>query len=248
MTRTALVTGAGQGIGKAIAARLLADGCEVTIADLDGELAKTTAYALGARAVQVDVSDAASAAACAEAVGPLDVLVNNAGVLRGGPLGETSLDDYRLVMDVNVLGPLLMTQVFTPTLVARQGCVVNVASMGASVQVPGTGVYGPSKAAVVSLTEGYALELGPQGVRVNAVAPGRISTEMTASRQTDPAREARTAELIPVGRVGQPDDVADVVAFLASEQARYVSGQTVYVDGGLCLGTIRYFQRAQAAQ
>ncbi|MFN2537992.1 MAG: SDR family NAD(P)-dependent oxidoreductase [Mycobacteriales bacterium] len=242
---TALVTGAGQGIGKAIAARLAKDGYQVVVVDLDGDLAEKSAADVGGTAVRADVSDERSVARLAEQVPVLDVLVNNAGVLRAAPLAKVSVADYRLVMDVNVLGPLLMTQAFVPALVASGGAVVNVASMSAAAQVPGTGVYPASKAAVASLTQGWALELGPQGVRVNAVAPGRISTEMTASRQTDPAREERTAKLIPSGRIGLPEDVADVVAFLASQDARYVNGQVVYVDGGLVLGTVRYFQVAQ---
>ena len=243
-----VVTGAGRGIGRAIAERLLRDGRDVIVTDIDAELAWRTGKELGCLAVECDVTDPASVAACAEQVGAVDLLVNNAGIVRPGSLLELSIADYRTVMDVNVLGTLLMVQALAPALKQSRGAVVNVASMSATLPVPGTGVYSASKAAVVSLTSSLALELGADGVRVNAVAPGRISTEMmTASSQSSPEREARTAALIPSGRVGEPSDVADVVAFLASSDARYVKGQVVYVDGGLALGTIRYFQTAQGA-
>ena len=243
---TALVTGAGRGIGRAIAARLASDGHDVVVADLDLEAARRSADDIGGRAVQVDVADADSVAACVSGIEDLAALVNNAGVLRPGGLADITVADYRLVMDVNVLGPLLLTQACTEALAAGAGgAVVNIASMSARVSVPGTGVYSASKAALVALTEQSALELGPRGIRVNAVGPGRISTEMTAVRQGDPAREKRTAELTPLQRVGLPDDIADVVSFLISPDARYVTGQTVYVDGGLLLGTIPFFQRAQ---
>ena len=246
MSGLALVTGAGQGIGRAIAARLVKDGYDVVVADIDAESAERAASEIGGRAVEVNVADPDSVASCASGIEDLSVLVNNAGMLRGGGLGDVTVSDYRLVMDVNVLGPLLMTQALTEALAAGQGgSIVNIASMSARVSVPGTGVYSASKAAVVALTEGTALELGPRGIRANAVGPGRISTEMTAVRQGDPAREERTAMLIPGQRVGLPDDIADVVAFLASSDARYVTGQTIYVDGGLLLGTIPFFQKAQ---
>lgn len=246
MAAAALVTGAAQGIGRAIAARLVADGYDVVVADLDGDRAATTALELGARSVQLDVSDVASVRACAADVGPISLLVNNAGIVRGGTLGALSVQDYRQVMDVNVLGILLMTQAFTESLVGTSGSVINLSSISAQVNVPGTGIYSASKAAVTSLTQGFALELGPRGVRVNAVAPGRIATELLTSRPTDPAREARTVGLIPVRRVGQPEDIADVVSFLASPAARYVAGQVLVVDGGLAIGTMPFFMAAQA--
>jgi NAD(P)-dependent dehydrogenase (short-subunit alcohol dehydrogenase family) len=245
----ALVTGAGRGIGKGIAFALAKQGFEVTVADLDGDLAERTAAEIGGRPLQVDVADAASVNAAAARTEHLDVLVNNAGVVLPGQLADVTPDHFATVMGVNVLGPLLMTQAFTGALEGHGGgAVVNVASMSAAFIVPGTGVYPASKAAVVSLTQSWAWELAPRGIRVNAVAPGRISTEMTASRQQDPERERRTNELIPLGRSGEPEDIADVVCFLASDQARYVTGQTVYVDGGLTVGTIPFFGAAQGSR
>lgn len=246
MMGQALVTGAGQGIGRAIAARLAKDGYEVIVADLYLTTAQRTAQDVGGRAVQVDVADPASVAAAVSGIEELAVLVNNAGIVRGGGIGDVTVEDYRLVMDVNVLGPLLMTQALTDALAAGGGgAIVNIASMSARVSVPGTGIYSATKAAVVSLTETCALELGPRGIRANAVGPGRIRTEMTMAAQSDPEREERTAKLLPAQRVGFPEDIADVVSFLASDDARYVTGQTVYVDGGLLLSTIPYFQKAQ---
>lgn len=242
----ALVTGAGRGIGRGIAVALAEQGFDVVVADLDGDLATRTAAGIGGRAMTMDVSDPESVAAGAALVPHLDVLVNNAGVVQGGLLADVTADAFRTVMGVNVLGPLLTTQAFTGALAAGDGgAVVNIASMSAGFPVPGTGVYPASKAALVSLTQSWALELAPRGIRVNAVAPGRISTEMTAARQRDPAVEERTNALIPAGRSGEPADVADVVCFLASHQARYVTGQTLYVDGGLTIGTIPFFSRAQ---
>jgi NAD(P)-dependent dehydrogenase (short-subunit alcohol dehydrogenase family) len=243
---TALVTGAARGIGLATARALVEAGHEVLIGDVDGDAAAEAAASMGAKAVTLNVTDPDSVAACAAGLSTLDVLVNNAGVVRGGTLGEMSIADYRLVMDVNVLGPVLMTRACTEALAAVGGAVVNLASMSAFMPVPGTGVYSMSKAAVVSYTQAAALELAPRGIRVNAVAPGRISTEMTASRQTDPAKEARTNALIPLGRSGQADDVAEVICWLASPAAAYVTGQVIPVDGGLTIGTVPFFQAAQS--
>jgi 3-oxoacyl-[acyl-carrier protein] reductase len=243
---TALVTGAARGIGFATARKLVEIGHEVFIGDVNGDAAAEAAASIGAKAVTLDVTDPDSVAACAAGFATLDVLVNNAGIVRGGTLGEMSIDDYRTVMDVNVLGPVLMTRACTEALAAAGGAVVNLASMSAFMPVPGTGVYSMSKAAVLSYTQSVALELAPRGIRVNAVAPGRISTEMTADRQTDPAREARTNALIPLGRSGQAEDVAEVIAWLASPAAGYVTGQVIPVDGGLTIATVPFFQAAQS--
>jgi 3-oxoacyl-[acyl-carrier protein] reductase len=247
MTRTAFVTGGAAGIGRAIAERLTRDGYEVVIADIAADRAAGTANELGVRWVELDVRDADQVASAAADIPQLDLLVNNAGVVRAGAVADITVDDFRFVMDVNVLGPILTTKAFAEALAAQRGAIVNIASMSAGVSISGLGVYGASKAALVSWTQCCALELGPRGIRVNAVAPGRISTEMTAVRQGDESYEQRTAKLIPVQRVGYPDDIADVVAFLGSADARYVSGQTLYVDGGLTRGTVSFFQAAQRA-
>lgn len=243
----ALVTGAARGIGRATAVRLIEAGYEVIVADLDGAAAETTASEIGAKAAQVDVSDEASVAAAAAGISDLAVLVNNAGMYLPGRLADVTVPDYRKVFDVNVLGPMLMTRQFADALAENGGgAVVNVASMSAFLPVPGTGVYSMAKAAVASYTELAALEYAPRGIRVNAVAPGRISTEMTADRQGDPAREARTNALIPLGRSGRPEDVAEVVLALATGSA-YVTGQVLRVDGGLTIATVPLMQAAQSA-
>lgn len=242
----ALVTGAARGIGRATAVQLIAAGFEVIVADLDGAAAETTAAEIGAKAAQVDVADEASVAGVAAGISDLAVLVNNAGMFLPGTLSDLSVSDYRKVFDVNVLGPMLMTRHLADALAANGGgSVVNVASMSAFMPVPGTGVYSMAKAAVVSYTECAALEYASRGIRVNAVAPGRISTEMTADRQVDPAREARTNALIPLGRSGRAEDVAEVICALATGAA-YVTGQVLRVDGGLTIATVPMLQAAQS--
>jgi NAD(P)-dependent dehydrogenase (short-subunit alcohol dehydrogenase family) len=242
----ALVTGAARGIGRATAVRLIEAGHEVIVADLDGAAAETTASEIGAKAAQVDVADEASVAQLAAAISDLAVLVNNAGMYLPGKLSDVDAAHFGTVFGVNVLGPVLMTRALADALAANGGgTVVNVASMSAFMPVPGTGVYSMAKAAVASYTELAALEYAARGIRVNAVAPGRISTEMTADRQGDPAREARTNALIPLGRSGRPEDVAEAICALATTAA-YVTGQVLRVDGGLTINTVPLLQAAQA--
>jgi 3-oxoacyl-[acyl-carrier protein] reductase len=243
---TALVTGAARGIGRATAERFLAAGYEVTIGDRDRAAVEATAAEIGAKAVQLDVTDEASVISCASAISDLSVLVNNAGLYLPGTLATLTVEDYRTVMDVNLLGPILMTRHLADALAANGGgAVVNLASMSGFTPVPGTGAYSMAKAGVISFTELAALEYAPRGIRVNAVAPGRIATAMTADRQGDPAREARTHALIPLGRSGEAEDVADAVFYLASAAA-YVTGQVLRVDGGLTIATVPLLQAAQA--
>jgi len=243
----ALVTGAGRGIGRAIARRLTADGHRVIAVDLDEAAAKEVAAEVDGRAVGCDVTDLDAVRALAASVDSLDVLVNNAGIFPPAKLGEIQAEQFRQVMDVNVVAPLLLTQLFVPHLSATGGSVVNIASMAAKVPMPGTGAYSPSKAALVSLTKLCAVEFAHTGVRFNAVAPGGVRTEGTAQVSADPEREARFNALVPLGRRALPEDIADVVSFFASADARYVTGQVLYVDGGLTEGTVTYLQAAQNA-
>jgi 3-oxoacyl-[acyl-carrier protein] reductase len=246
--RHALVTGAGQGIGRAIAARLAADGWSVLVSDVDGAAAEKAAADLGVRAATCDVTDDAAVRALATGEPELDLLVNNAGIFPRAEIASVDARLFRRVLDVNVVGPLLMTQAFLPQLTAAKGSVVNVASMAARVVTPGTGAYSPSKAALVSLTKLMAVELASTGIRFNAVAPGAVVTEGTAGVTADPLREERFNALVPLHRRGQPDDIADVVAFFAGDAARYVTGQVLYVDGGLSEATIAFLQAAQSSR
>jgi NAD(P)-dependent dehydrogenase (short-subunit alcohol dehydrogenase family) len=243
----ALITGAARGIGRATATKFLEAGYEVILGDKDGAAAEATASEIGAKSIELDVRDEASVQRAAAGVADLDVLVNNAGMYLRGTLDTLSVEDYRTVMDINLLGPILMTRHLAAALAANGGgAVVNLASMSAFMPVPGTGVYSMAKAAVASFTELAALEYAPRGIRVNAVAPGRISTEMSADRQGDAEREARTNALIPLGRSGHPEDVAAIVLALASPSAAYVTGQVVRVDGGLTINTVPLLQAAQS--
>jgi NAD(P)-dependent dehydrogenase (short-subunit alcohol dehydrogenase family) len=241
----ALVTGAGRGIGRAIVLRLAREGYAPIVVDLDAEAAEKVAAEVGGRAVALDVTDTDAVRELAASVPNLDVLVNNAGIFPPAPIAEVALERFRTVMDVNVLGPLNLIQCFLPQLSAARGAVVNIASTAAKAPVPGTAAYSPSKAALISLTKLCAIELASTGVRFNAIGPGGVQTEGTASVSADPKREARFNELVPLGRRALPEDIADVVPFLVGSDARYVTGQVIYVDGGLTESTIPFLQAAQ---
>ncbi len=233
--KAAVVTGAGSGIGRATAHRLAADGFGVTVADIDGARAGATADAIGeaalADACDVASEDAVEALMAAHMArfGRIDALVANAGIPDGRPVVEERLDTWRRVLDVNLTGVFLCGRA-AARLMAPGGAIVAVASTYGEVTEPGAGAYSASKGGVRMLTKSMALELGPAGIRVNAVGPGWIRTGMNPL--DDAERVGRIEAGIPLGRIGTPEDIADVIAFLLSDDARYVSGQTLFVDGG----------------
>jgi 3-oxoacyl-[acyl-carrier protein] reductase len=244
--RVALVTGAGRGIGAATAERLAADGARVTIGDVDdattAELVKQlTEKGLGAQAVHLDVTDPASAtaavAATLKAFGRLDILVNNAGVLRDNLLFKMSDEDFETVLSVHLRGAFYCTRAAqAPMVEQKHGRIVSLSSTSA-LGNRGQTNYSAVKAALQGMTRTWAVELGPFGITANAVAPGFIDTAMTQATARRMGVEpevfkAAAAQRIALRRVGQPSEVASVIAFLASDDASFVSGQTIYIAGG----------------
>ncbi len=232
----ALVTGAGRGLGRAICERLAIDGHTVKAVDIDRESAEATATMVDGTAHRCDVGDAEAVQALAGEVGPVDILVNNAGVWRFGPILEASETDLSAVLRVNLLGTVHCCQAFYPGMADQGGgAIVNLSSAAAAMHASGVGIYPASKGAIELLTQQLAVELGPQSIRVNAVGPGLIVTEGTAANY-EGDRQRERARAVPLQRVGRPTDIANVVAFLVSEQSGYVSGQIIYVDGGITAG------------
>jgi 3-oxoacyl-[acyl-carrier protein] reductase len=245
--KVAVVTGAAQGIGAATARRLAADGASVAVVDLTEERAKETAEAIrtgGGTALQIgcDVSSAADADACVERVvaelGRIDILVNNAGVTKDNLLFKMSEEEWDAVLGVNLKSVFLMSRAAQRHMVpARYGKIVNLSSTSA-LGNRGQANYSAAKAGVQGLTATLAAELGPFGINVNAVAPGYVATAMTAATaqrlgvSPEEAQELASAQ-IPLRRVAQPEDIASVIAFLVGDDAGYVTGQTLYVNGGM---------------
>lgn len=232
---TAVVTGAGKGIGRAISERLAADGMDVVVVDVDVAGAEKVATAIGGRAVRCDVTDEQSVSELADAlrdIGAIDVLVNNAGIWRSRTLAESTVDEVDTVLRVNVLGSWLVTRALLDRFGDSGGAIVNLTSVLAELGGAGRGIYPASKAALVALTKQMATEYAPRGIRVNAVGPGLVLTDGTAGEFADPGLRDAIGDAMPLGRLGEPADVAAAVAFLASAQAGYITGQVLYVDGG----------------
>ena len=238
MPPVAIVTGAGSGMGRATAIRLARDGYAVVVAEIHEARAARVAAEIGAAALPfaVDVSNAAEVEALVaetlERLGRLDAMVANAGVPHGAPFLELDEATWERVLAVNLKGVFLCGQTAARAMVAagRPGAIVNVASTYAEVTAEEASAYSASKGGVRMLTKSMAFELGAHGTRVNAVGPGWIRTGMNPL--DDPAQLQQLEPTIPLRRIGLPEDVADVIAFLLSEDARYVSGQTIFVDGG----------------
>ena len=237
----AVVTGGAAGLGEAIARRLSADGFTVIIADLDGNRAEDVATEISARGGQasgrqVDVSAAESVAALFEwltyDLGRCDVLVNNAGVASTARLAEVELERWNSTIAINVTGALLTTQHAIPLMKkANRGRVVNISSISGVRASAGRMAYGTSKAAIIGLTRQLAIELAADNITVNSVAPGPVDTATARAVHTELTRQSYL-RLIPMKRYGRPEEVAAAVSFLCSEDASYITGHTIPVDGG----------------
>lgn len=227
----ALVTGAANGIGRAIAARLAADGADVVVVDVDLAAAEAAAGAIGAEARGCDVRDEASVAALADSVDRLDILVNNAGIWRSATLADATRGDVEDVLATNVVGSWLVARALAPKFSAG-GAIVNLTSVLGELGGVGRGIYPASKAAIIALTKQMAAEYAPLGIRVNAVGPGLVLTEGTAGEFADRGLREAIGGAMPLGRLGTGEDVAGAVAYFASPAAAYVTGQTLFVDGG----------------
>ncbi|GJE09457.1 MULTISPECIES: glucose 1-dehydrogenase [Methylobacterium] len=241
--KVAVVTGASKGIGAAIARALAKDGAAVVVnyassqAGADAVVAAITADGGRAIAVRADVSKREEAQglvdAAVNAFGRLDILVNNSGVYEFAALAEVTEEHYRRHFDVNVLGVLLATQAASKHL-GEGGSIINISSIAASIQPPNSAVYSGTKGALNVITGVLANELAPRKIRVNAVSPGFVVTEGTRTAGIAGSEmEAGFVAQTPLGRAGQPDDIAGVVAFLASDDARWVTGEEINVGGGV---------------
>ncbi len=231
--KNALVTGASRGIGRAIALELARAGATVVVGYRSGEAeAQAVAKECGGRAVQADVSDAESARALVEAAGDLDILVNNAGLTRDGLLARMSDDDWRVVIETNLSSVFYTCRAVTrPMMKKRAGSIVNVSSIVGVHGNWGQTNYAASKAGIIGFTKSIARELGSRNVRANVVAPGYVKTQLT-----DVLPEDATSAMLgstPLGRLGEPEDVAGAVRFLCSDDASFITGEVLLVDGGL---------------
>ena len=241
--RVALVTGAGRGIGRGIAEVFAREGAHVAVNDVDGDQAEAVASGLrttGRRAVAVkaDVARRTDVEPMIERVwnelGPIDILVNNAGIETIVPFLELTDEQWTRLVDVNLRGAWLCSQVFCRRAVAegRNGSIVNIGSIQAAKVLPGRTHYAPTKLGLEALTRNMSAEMTPQGIRVNCIHPGLIDTPMTAWVMKDPEILPNVLAQISLGRAGQPHEIGTVAAFFVSDEASYLTGQSIFVDGG----------------
>ncbi|MCY3779289.1 MAG: SDR family NAD(P)-dependent oxidoreductase [Chloroflexi bacterium] len=241
--KTALITGAARGIGKAIARRFAAEGADLVLCDLNLEslrdvAAETESHGVATLNQRVDVSQRDQVQGLVDAgiarFGMIDVLVNNAGIFFNAPFEQTSDEQYDRIMDINVRSVFLASQIVIRHWLEREiaGSIINLASIGAAVAFVDSSAYCTTKGAVAALTRCIALEYGPRGIRANSMAPGIIDTPMLPSQEDN---ENWATNRIPLRRLGLPEDVADLALFLASDESRYITGEMIFVDGGWML-------------
>ena len=236
--RVVLITGGAQGIGEACARRFAAEGARVVITDIADERGRELAAELGALYLHTDVGDAAQVASLVErtqaAHGRIDILVNNAGIFKAANFLDVTEADFDAVLRVNLKGAFLVGQAVARVMAAQgRGAIVNMSSVNAVMAIPSIASYNISKGGINQLTRAMALALVDQGIRVNAVAPGTIATELAAKAVlTDEASRQRILGRTPMKRLGQPAEIAEAVAFLASDAASYITGEILTVDGG----------------
>lgn len=248
-----LVTGGARGLGAAIATAAEAAGYRVGVIDvLDSSGAGTAVNGHGpSPSIQMfsaSVADERAVEAVLDEFGVPDVVVNNAGIVRFGPLVDLDVADFRVVVDVNLVGTFVVARAAARRWIDedRPGCVINVTSMNGVAAGPNAGAYGSSKAGVALLTSQMAIEWGPSGIRVNAVAPGLIDAGMSEPIYADHAVRAARESKVPLGRLGVASDIANVVLFLASDGAGYIHGQNIVVDGGVTGSVIAHLPRPAA--
>ena len=246
MTLRAIVTGGGQGIGAEIVRGLVAAGYWVGVLDQNAAAAESLVTELGSSEVlPVDVSDQSAVVNAIQGFGTLNLLVNNAGIVRFGPLLDQSADDIASVIEVNLIGTINCAQSAARAMAAQSGgVIINMSSVNAVHPAPNVGIYAATKAAITSLTQLQALEWGPLGIRVNAVAPGFIDAGMSAPIFLDDNVRAKRSGGVPLKRLGTAQDVVQAVLFLASDASGYIHGHELVVDGGVIQSVLAHLPRS----